>query len=85
MIKTFQKLVIKKPTYRFYCKISLVHQIEMNKQKRVLLPEDVTPLVYKLTLEPDLEKSTYTGSQEVTFRLNKPTKRYFKKIKILEL
>lgn len=75
MIQTLLKIKVKNPAYKYFRKFPLVFQYQMNKEKRVLLPTNITPLVYKLTLEPDLEKCTYTGHQEVTFKLNEPTKR----------
>eukprot|EP01080_Neovahlkampfia_damariscottae_P011786 gene11786-5123_t len=53
--------------------------------KRVLLPTEVKPEVYKLQLEPDLEKCTYEGQQEVSFKLLKPTKRITLNSKNLEI
>jgi hypothetical protein len=44
--------------------------------KRILLPTNVKPEVYKLKLEPNLEKFTFDGEQEVTFKLSTPTKRF---------
>jgi hypothetical protein len=47
--------------------------------KRILLPTNVKPEVYKLKLEPNLEKFTFDGEQEVAFKLMTPTKRFSKK------
>ena len=51
------------------------NQTSFQMSKRVLLPTNIKPEVYKLTLEPDLEKFTFDGQQEVTFKVTEPTKR----------
>jgi puromycin-sensitive aminopeptidase len=52
---------------------------------RKLLPTFIKPLVYKLRLEPDLEKCVFTGHQEITFKSNKPTKRIIINSKELDI
>jgi hypothetical protein len=55
------------------------NSLQLKMSKRILLPTNVKPEVYKLKLEPNLEKFTFDGEQEVTFKLMTPTKRFSKK------
>lgn len=72
-----------------HCRFSLQRKNfshTMPKSNRVLLPTgkiilvtlidclDVQPKKYKLTLEPDLQKFTFSGKESVEFKVNKPTK-----------
>jgi hypothetical protein len=52
------------------------NSLQLKMSKRILLPTNVKPEVYKLKLEPNLEKFTFDGEQEVTFKLSTPTKRF---------
>ena len=38
------------------------------------LPNTVAPVAYRLTIEPDLDKFTYTGSVEIDIDVRRPTK-----------
>ena len=38
------------------------------------LPDTVTPIAYRLTIEPDLEKLTYNGAVEIDLDVRVPTK-----------
>src|SRR5262249_53662020 len=38
------------------------------------LPKDVTPREYSIRIEPDLEKLTFTGSETIRLRFDKPQK-----------
>ena len=39
------------------------------------LPRHVEPLRYRLTLTPDLEQATFTGSAEIELAVHEPTRR----------
>lgn len=47
----------------------------MTEQGRVLLPADVRPERYRITLEPDLERFTFQGSESVDVRVEAATRR----------
>ena len=47
----------------------------MNEQERVLLPDDVAPKRYDLTLKPDLERFTFDGSESVDLEVKAATRR----------
>ena len=47
----------------------------MVERERVLLPEDVTPKRYDITLKPDLEHFTFEGSESVEVEVNAGTRR----------
>ena len=47
----------------------------MTEQERVLLPEDITPKRYDITLKPDLERFTFEGSESVEVEVNAATRR----------
>jgi puromycin-sensitive aminopeptidase len=47
----------------------------MAEQERVLLPDDVIPKRYDLTLKPDLERFTFSGSESVDVEVKAATRR----------
>ena len=47
----------------------------MAEQERVLLPDDVAPKRYDLTLKPDLERFTFDGSESVDVEVKTATRR----------
>ncbi len=47
----------------------------MAEQERVLLPDDVCPERYDITLRPDLERFTFGGSETVTIDVRSATRR----------
>lgn len=47
----------------------------MAEQERVLLPDDVCPERYDITLRPDLERFTFGGSETVDIEVKSPTRR----------
>ncbi|MDE0031708.1 MAG: M1 family metallopeptidase [Deltaproteobacteria bacterium] len=47
----------------------------MAERERVLLPDDVSPKRYDLTLKPDLERFAFSGSEAVEIEIKAPTRR----------
>ena len=44
-------------------------KLEESKAQRVLLSEDVEPSAYTISLEPDLDKYTYTGEETISIEV----------------
>ena len=47
----------------------------MSEQERVLLPDDVHPKKYRVTLTPDLTQCTFSGKAEIEIQIEKSTSR----------
>ncbi len=47
----------------------------MSEQERVLLPDDVRPKKYRVTLTPDLTQCTFSGKVEIEVQIQKSTSR----------
>ncbi|MFB3060024.1 MAG: M1 family metallopeptidase, partial [Candidatus Binatia bacterium] len=47
----------------------------MSEQERVLLPDDVYPKKYRVTLTPNLTQCTFSGKAEIEIQIQKPTSR----------
>ena len=45
----------------------------MNKSVR--LPDHIVPLLYKLTIKPDLESFTFSGKETIDIQINTQTKK----------